>query len=136
MRIRRFFSWMTAFMGVALISLAISCKKDDKAYYIEQIAVMADQLNKTCPKDQSNGAVLESVTFANNSLIYRSAISEQSLGKLNMTTVRDSLVSNIPANLKEFLIKGNCSLEYRYITPGDSLSVFIIPSDLTAQETK
>lgn len=108
-----------------------SCKqKENKEYYVKSLSEMAEKFNMGCPKDQANGSVLRSVTFKDNVLLFRSSVSEYSLSKLNIDNTKDSIINSVSGNLKNFLVKGDCTLEYRYISPEDSLTIVILPSDL------
>ena len=124
--------------GIGLM-LNISCKKDEKnstEYYIKNLTEIADKYNAACPKKQSNGATLESVSFEDSVLLYRVSVSAGALNKINIDNVKDSLIKNVSENLKTFLVKGKCNLEYRYIAPKDSASIIIESTELADERMK
>lgn len=116
----------------------MSCKKKDAipSEYVKGLNDIAVQYNKKCPKDEANGTRLESVTFADSTLTFRLSLSDQAIVKINLDNARDSIIHNISDKLKKFLIKGNCNLEYKYVSPNDSSSITIISSELGDLDSK
>lgn len=111
--------------------LIVSCKKKEvSSRYVKELADIAAQYNKNCPKDEANGTKLESVTFADSTLTYRLSLSDQAIVNINLENARDSIIHNMSEKLKRSLIKGNCNLEYKYVSPNDSSSITIVPNEL------
>lgn len=123
---------LTSLLTIALIWGLVACmkKETDSSVYVKEIEKEAALLNKKCPKDEGNGKKLESVTFVNDTLLYRLTVSDQAIVKINLDDTRDSIVHNMSDKLKKFLIKGKCNLEYRYVSPNDSSSITIVPNEL------
>lgn len=114
-----------------VLGLTASCKQkdNDTSLYVKQLSDMAVQLNKSCPNELKNGTRLESVTFADNTLTYRMSLSDQAIVTVNLDQTRDSLIQAISEKVKRFLVKGNCNFEYKYVSPNDSSSITIVPSE-------
>lgn len=123
---------LTSLLTIALIFGLVACKEKEKdsSVYVKEIEKEAALLNKKCPKDEGNGKILESVTFVNDTLLYRLTVSDQAIVKINLDDTRDSIIHNMSDKLKKFLIKGKCNLEYRYVSPNDSSSITIVPNEL------
>lgn len=124
-------------LWIAILSgIAISCKekKADTTEYTKVLSDLATQFNKNCPKDEPNGTKLESVSFADNTLTFRLSLSDQAITKVNLDITRDSLIQSVSGKLKKYLVKGNCNLEYKYISPNDSSSITIVPNELSEGE--
>lgn len=117
---------------VFILGVIVSCKKNDNAplEYIKGLSEIAAQYNKKCPKDEANGTTLESVTFSDDTLKFRMTLSDQAIVMINLDDVRDSIIHNMSDKLKKFLVKGNCNLEYKYVSPNDSSSITIVPNEL------
>lgn len=115
---------------ILVLGLAVSCKKKQASDYVKGISDIAAQYNKKCPKDEVNGTRLESVTFADNTLSFRLSLSDKAIVTINLDNTRDSIIHNMSEKLKKFLVKGNCNLEYKYVSPNDSSSITIVPSEL------
>lgn len=117
---------------ILFIGMIVSCKKKETASseYAKKISDIAMQYNKSCPKEENNGTRLESVTFTDNTLTFRLSLSDEAIVDINLDNTRDSIIENMSDNLKKFLIKGKCNLEYKYISPNDSSSITIVPNEL------
>ena len=113
-----------------LLSLTACKKKDDSAKYVKALAELAAQYNSHCPKDEANGTQLKSVAFEDNTVIFRLGLSDQAINMVNLDSARASIIQNMSGKLKRYLVKGNCSLQYKYISPNDSSSVTILPGEL------
>lgn len=132
-------NFIGGFLSCALvIGLAVSCKKKETApsEYIKALSDIATLYNKNCPKDEANGTKLESVTFADNTMTFRLSLSDQAIVTINLDNTRDSLIHNMSDKLKKYLVKGNCNLEYKYVSPNDSSSITIVPNELGDTESK
>ena len=103
----------------------------DSSEYVKGLADIAAQYNKKCPKNEANGTKLESVRFEGNTITFRLSLSDQSIVKINLDNTRDSIIHNMSDKLKMFLVKGNCNLEYKYVSPNDSSSITIVPNELS-----
>lgn len=128
-----FTNFMIAFLSFMLLfGLAISCKKKEApaSEYVKGLSDIAAQYNKNCPKDEANGTKLESVTFSENTMTFRLSLSDQAIVTVNLDNTRDSIIQNMSDKLKKFLVKGNCNLEYKYVSPNDSSSITIVPKEL------
>lgn len=128
-----FYNLIVGFFSFALVlGLTMSCRKKEPApsEYVKGLSDIAIQYNKNCPKDEANGTKLESVTFAENTMKFRLTLSDQAIVTINLDNTRDSIIHNMSAKLKKFLIKGNCNLEYKYVSPNDSSSITIVPNEL------
>lgn len=123
---------------VLVLGLTISCKKKETSpsEYVKGLSDIAVQYNKNCPKDEANGTKLESVTFTDNTMIFRLSLSDQAIVTINLDNTRDSIINNMSDKLKKFLVKGNCNLEYKYVSPNDSSSITIVPNELGEIESK
>ena len=123
---------------VLLIGIIVSCKKKEASpsEYVKGLSDIAAQYNKNCPKDEANGTKLESVTFADNTMTFRLSLSDQAIVTINLDNTRDSIINNMSDKLKKFLVKGNCNLEYKYVSPNDSSSITIVPNELGEIESK
>ena len=129
---------LISFLATIIVFGLMSCKKKDAipSEYVKGLTDIAAQYNKKCPKDETNGTRLESVTFADSTLTFRLSLSDQAIVKINLDNARDSIIHNISDKLKKFLIKGNCNLEYKYVSPNDSSSITIIPNELGNLDSK
>lgn len=128
-----FTNLIIAFLSfILLFGLTISCKKKEtpSSEYVKGLSDIAAQYNKNCPKDEVNGTKLESVTFAENTMTFRLSLSDQAIVTINLDNTRDSIIHNMSDKLKKFLVKGNCNLEYKYVSPNDSSSITIVPKEL------
>lgn len=126
-----------AITGIVLLlilccGMMTSCKNKETpaSEYAKKLSNIAVLYNKKCPKEEKNGTKLESVTFANNTMIFRLSLSDKAIVSINLDDTRDSIIHNMSDNLKKFLVKGKCNLEYKYISPNDSSSITIIPDEL------
>ena len=67
-------------------------------------------------------------------MTYRMEISDEAMSIMNKqyldSTVRDSLIQSMSDKLKEYFIKGDCDVTYKYVSPNDSCSLNIIPKEL------
>lgn len=125
------------FLSFALVQgITVSCKKKETApsEYVKGLSDIAIQYNKSCPKDEANGTKLESVTFADNTMTFRLSLSDQAIVTVNLDNTRDSIIHNMSDKLKNYLVKGNCNLEYKYVSPNDSSSITIVPNELSEEE--
>lgn len=116
----------------------MSCKKKEtsSSEYVKGLSDIAVQYNKNCPKNEANGTKLESVTFTDNTMIFRLSLSDQAIVKINLDDTRDSIIRNMSDKLKKFLVRGNCNLEYKYVSPNDSSSITIVPNELGTIDSK
>ena len=123
---------LTYFLATVLVFGLTACKKkgNGSSEYVKGLADIAAQYNKRCPKDEANGTRLESVIFADNTMTFRLSLSDQAIVKIDLDNARDSIIHNMSDNLKEYLIKGKCNLEYKYVSPNDSSSITIVPNEL------
>ena len=123
---------------IAIISgTSVSCSsRGGTSKYIKELKEISAQYNKKCPIQNSNGTTLESVTFLDSIMLYRLSVPERALAAINSVSVKDSIRHNMSDKLKEYLVKGNCILEYRYITSSDSVSIIISPKELTDSISK
>lgn len=121
-----------------IMGLTVSCKKKEASpsEYVKGLSDIAVQYNKSCPKDEANGTKLESVTFSDNTLIFRLSLSDQAIVTINLDNTRDSIINNMSDKLKKFLVKGNCNLKYKYVSPNDSSSITIVPKELGEIESQ
>lgn len=121
-----------------VLGMTVSCKKKETtpSEYIKGLSDIASQFNKNCPKDEANGTKLESVTFAENTMTFRLSLSDQAIVTINLDNTRDSIIHNMSDKLKKFLVKGNCNLEYKYVSPNDSSSITIVPNELGEIDSK
>lgn len=139
------------YAGMALVALILgtfgSCKKDklppEADQYVKALEELAFNYNKECPKTLNDGSTLSSVTFEGKTMTYRMQISDRAMSIMNKqyldSTVRDSLINSMSAKLKEYFIKGDCDVVYKYISPNDSCSLNILPKELgelTPEEEK
>lgn len=139
MKTQRFnYLYSCILLGVLVVGMLTSCgkKETDASVYVKGLSDMAAQYNKNCPKDQPNGTVLESVTFADSTMTFRLSLSDKAIETVNLEDARDSIIHNMSDNLKKFLVKGNCNIEYKYVSPNDSSSITIIPNELGYTESE
>lgn len=117
---------------VLIYSLTTSCiqKGTDPSVYVKGLSDIATQYNKNCPKNEANGTTLQSVTFTDSTLRYRYTLSDQAIVTINLDNTRDSIIHNMTDKLRKFLVKGNCKLECKYVSPNDSSSITIVPKEL------
>ncbi len=129
---------LTSLLTIALVFGLVACKKKGQApsEYAKGLAEIAAQFNKNCPKEEPNGTKLESVTFTDNTLKYRLSLSDQAIVTINLDNTRDSIIHNVSDRLKKFLVKGNCNLEYKYVSPNDSSSITIVPNEFGDIDSK
>ena len=133
------YNLISGFLSCAIVlGLTLSCKKKENASseYVKGLSDIAAQYNKSCPKDEANGTKLESVTFVDNTMTFRLSLSDQAIVTINLDNTRDSIIHNMSDKLKKFLVKGNCNLEYKYVSPNDSSSITIVPNELGKIESK
>lgn len=121
-----------------VLGLTTSCKKKEtpSSEYAKGLSDIAAQYNKSCPRDEANGTKLESVTFAENTMTFRLSLSDQAIVTVNLDNTRDSIIHNMSDKLKKFLVKGNCNLEYKFVSPNDSSSITIVPNELGGTDSK
>lgn len=127
------FKWLSVFfVSIVILGLSVSCKKKDVSTteYENGLSAIATQFNKKCPKDEANGTKLESVTFADKTMTFRLSLSDQAITTIDLEGARDSIIHNMSEKLKKYLVKGNCGVEYKYVSPNDSSSITIVPSEL------
>ena len=139
MKNKNFINLIVGCLSFALVlGLIVSCKKKEASPsdYVKGLSDIAIQYNKSCPKNEANGTKLESVTFADNTMTFRLSLSDQAIVTINLDNTRDSIINNMSDKLKKFLIKGNCNLEYKYVSPNDSSSITIVPNELGEVESK
>lgn len=129
-------------VGIALLALVIgttvSCKKEKLPptadQYIKALEDVARNYNGECPKSLADGSTLTAVTFEGKTMTYRMEISDEAMSIMNKqyldSTVRDSLIQSMSDKLKEYFIKGDCDVTYKYVSPNDSCSLNIIPKEL------
>ncbi len=133
-------------VGISLLTLTlgmnIACKKDKPAepsaeQYVKKIAELAEKYSKDCPKPEPNGATLKSVTFADKTMTFRVEISDEAIALMTKerldSAIRDSLISHMSDKLKTYLVKGDCEVTYKYVSPNDSCSLTIIPKELSVE---
>lgn len=128
-----------------MLGLATSCKdkkqskEEQKAaeeefaeQYAEQLELQAEKLNEQCPRQLPNGVELMSVTFKDNTQLYRYRITNQQELDIEgrVDEKRDSIIASLTDNEKEYLINGKCSQKHLYVAPDDSIPVVITPADL------
>lgn len=133
------YHWLSSILMLALVfGLIVSCKKKEQSpsEFVKGLADIAVQYNKKCPKHLTNGTSLESVTFVDNVMIFRLKLSDRAIVTINLDNTRDSIIHNMSDNLKKHLIKGNCNLVYKYVSPNDSASITIIPNELKEPNQK
>ena len=131
--------FLTGVMSIILLlSLVVSCNKKEKtsSEYAQSLSDIASVYNKKCPKDEANGTRLESVIFANNTMTFRMSLTDAAITMINLDETRDSIIHNMSDKLKKFLVKGECNLEYKYVSPNDSSSITIIPNELGYSDAK
>lgn len=139
MKNNKFISLFFCCLSFALVlGVTVSCKKKEvlPSEYVKGLSDIAAQYNKSCPKDEANGTKLESVTFAENTMTFRMSLSDQAIVTINLDNTRDSIINNMSDKLKKFLVKGECNLEYKYVSPNDSSSITIVPNELGEIESK
>ncbi|MGN0213322.1 MAG: hypothetical protein ACI4AH_00760 [Muribaculaceae bacterium] len=125
------FTALIAIVVIACTSVSCVKKTDDKAKYINALSEIASTYNnKICPKDEANGTRLETVTFKDNTMIYRMSLSDEAIATIDLEECRNNIIQNMSEKLKKYLVKGNCNLEYRYVSPNDSSSITIVPDEL------
>lgn len=132
MKTHKFNCWIL--LGLFIAGLLFSCKKDEASKYVEGLSDIAAQYNKNCPKDEPNGTTLESVEFTDNTMTFRLTLSDDAISKINLVNARDSIINSMSNNLKKFLVKGNCNLKYKYVSPNDSSIINIVPNELGYDE--
>jgi len=132
-----------AFVAILALAATTACKKQvvvapSAEDYAENISNKAEEINKECPREVENGKTLLSVTFDDNTLLYRLSVTdeEHEYVKKNFNATRDSLTRCTTDNLKEQLIAGKCSMEYRYIAPNDSTPITITPEELEKSDSE
>lgn len=128
-----FFRIVVGILAFALVfGLIVSCKKKTipSSEYIKGLSDIVSQYNKRCPQQEANGTTLESVTFDENTMTFRLSLSDQAIVTIDLDSTRDSIIQNMSDKLKKYLIKGNCNLEYKYVSPNDSSSIIIVPNEL------
>lgn len=132
MKIKAFNLLIGAPVVMLIAGAAFSCnnKYEKEEFYLKNLSEIAAQYNQGCPKKQANGSTLESVNFMDSVLVFRSSVPQNSIGAINLDNARDSIIKNMSPTLKTYLIKGDCNLEYRYVSPHDSSSITIIPKEL------
>ena len=139
MKNKRIINLIVGCFSLALV-LGLTVKKKKKenspSEYVKGLSDIAVQYNKNCPKDEANGTKLESVTFADNTMTFRLSLTDQAIVTINLDNTRDSIINNMSDKLKKFLVKGNCNLEYKYVSPNDSSSITIVPNELGEIESK
>ena len=115
------------FASAFIMVFIISCKKKepDTSIYVKNLSEIASQYNSTCPKEQANGTRLESVTFEDSTLTYRLSLTDEAFATIETAQARDSILHTISDKLKNSLVKGHCTLEYKYLSPNDSLTITI-----------
>ena len=139
MKNKRIINLIVGCFSLALVlGLTVSCKKKENSpsEYVKGLSDIAVQYNKNCPKDEANGTKLESVTFADNTMTFRLSLTDQAIVTINLDNTRDSIINNMSDKLKKYLVKGNCNLEYKYVSPNDSSSITIVPNELGEIESK
>lgn len=125
-----------AFVGLSLVLFQViahsSCKPKvtDKSQYINAITEVAKQYQSHCPKQLDNNTMIESVEFVDSTLKFRMTLSDEAIANINLDNARDSIINNMTDKLKIALVKGQCNLEYKYVSPNDSSSITIIPNEL------
>lgn len=136
LNIRSLFSYIFSFAFIFV--LVVSCKKNNPqpSEYVKGLADIAAKYNEKCPKEEVNGTRLESVTFSDKTMTFRMSVSDQAIATINLDETRDSIVQNMSDKLKVFLIKGQCNLEYKYVSDNDSSSIVIIPAELSNADSE
>lgn len=129
------FALPCAMLLILALGLAVSCKKKESEF-VKELSDVAAQYNKRCPKNEANGTTMESVTFADNTMTFRLSLSDESITTINLENARDSIIDNMPDKLKTYLVKANCNLEYKYVSPNDSSSITIVPAELGMSTSK
>lgn len=119
------------FLLAMALGIGTSCTQTGKAKYVKQLQDISAQYNKKCPIVNDNGTTLESVTFADSTMLFRLKVTDKSLYRVNTAVVRDSIIHNMSDKLKKYLVRGDCKLEYRYISSRDSTAIIITPKELT-----
>lgn len=115
----------------ALMVSVVSCKKGPTGEdYAKGLADIAAEYNKNCPKEQAEGVTLESVTFADNDLTFRLSVTDQAILGVDLDLTRDSLIASMSDKMKKFLVKGQCNVVYKYVSPNDSSSITIVPNEV------
>lgn len=127
---------LLVFAGIGFIFFQVitlnSCKpkETDKSQYISAITEVAKQYQSHCPKQLDNNTTIESVEFTDNTLKFRMTLSDEAIANINLDDARDSIINNMTDKLKIAIVKGECQLEYKYVSPNDSSSITIIPNEL------
>lgn len=122
--------------GLVLILIQVmtlnSCKpkETDKSQYINAITEVAKQYQSHCPKELDNNTTIESVEFSDNTLKFRMTLSDEAIANINLDNARDSIINNMTDKLKLAIVKSECKLEFKYVSPNDSSSITIIPNEL------
>ena len=122
-------------LSIAYLTLTLAvggCGNKGKApeAYQQALADIAVEYTKGCPKEQANGTKLESVTFKDNTMTFRMSLTDQAIAGINLDNARDSIVRGMSDNLRKYLANGKCNLEYWYVSPNDSSSITILPTEL------
>ena len=131
-RMRKNFFLLLAVCGLAFAMIIVSCdKKNDRtSEYVKRIEEVAVKYQAKCPVKEANGTTLESVSFKDNTMLFRLSLSDEAIVTINLDSTRDSIIGAMSDKLKQYFVKGNCKLEYRYVSPNDSSSITIVPNEL------
>ena len=129
---RKNFFLLLAVCGLAFAMIIVSCdKKNDRtSEYVKRIEEVAVKYQAKCPVKEANGTTLESVSFKDNTMLFRLSLSDEAIVTINLDSTRDSIIGAMSDKLKQYFVKGNCKLEYRYVSPNDSSSITIVPNEL------
>ena len=129
---RKNFFLLLAVCGLAFAMIIVSCdKKNDRtSEYVKRIEEVAVKYQAKCPVKEANGTTLESVSFKDNTMLFRLSLSDEAIVTINLDSTRDSIIGAMSDKLKQYFVKGSCTLEYRYVSPNDSSSITIVPNEL------
>lgn len=124
------------FAGISMILVLAfgSCKKKAPGteQYINAITEVAKQYQQNCPKQLPNNTTIESVEFSDSAkvLTFRMTLTDEAIATINLDNARDSIINGMSDKLKLALVKAECDLEYKYVSPNDSSIIRIIPNEL------
>ena len=137
-RMRKNYFLLATSCCLAFAMTVISCsKKNDRASeYAKKIEEVAAKYQAKCPVKEANGTTLESVSFKDNTMLFRLTLSDEAIVTINLDNTRDSIIREMSDKLKQYFVKGNCKLEYRYVAPDDSSSITIVPNELQQSISK
>lgn len=118
---------------ILIIGLTTSCKKEPgQDEYRKILSEKAKQDNMKCKDGDDNETYLKSVLFEDSILTYTFGLSDKAIVTVDVkdSTTRKNIIARLSDKMKEYMVKGNCRLIYKYVSPHDSSSIEILPDEL------